>query len=363
MLQATAVNKLADTQYEITFGVADLTDTDPNQTSPAGTYRWRDIDDNLYAATYKASYDYSNPEVSVQLDFEPVDSSFGGTLTATGLKPNFLYQAKLIGQPYRGEAGGPYNDAANESIGYAGRWWQQEWNGSAWVNGQNLNNKGDGSSPSPNDLVYQDRVDDLDIIGGSPTGLRYLYEGYMPFDYFITDEDGDATLDFGVDSAYHVMWKTSQRARAVDEAVPVVGDGGGESRGGEQQVVPPAVALATQDDGGGDATQGASLPELRKGRSAAGVEVERHDLGGLEAGLLRAHQTALPRRQTNLVDAASGERPRPMVLPGQRIRCTHDERRHDPAAGQVVEGGVELLGGEVSGDTEEHEGVGAFDRH
>ena len=211
-LEATAVNKLTDTQYEITFGVAELTDTDPNQTSPSGTYRWRDIDDNLYAASYKASYDYSNPEVSVEIDFEPVGTTFNGSLTATGLKPNFLYQVKLIGQPYRGDTGQPYtyNDPANESIGYSGRWWQQEWDGAAWGGGQNLNDNGDGSSPNPNDLVYQDRFDDPDIIGGSPTTLRYLYEGYMPFDYFITDEDGDAALDFNVDSAYHVMWKEGQ---------------------------------------------------------------------------------------------------------------------------------------------------------
>jgi glycosyl hydrolase family 113/subtilase family protein/beta-agarase/YXIM esterase-like protein/Big-like domain-containing protein/PKD domain-containing protein len=218
-VEASAVNKLSDTQYEITFGGADLTDTDPTQTSPSGTYRWLDIADNAYAAAYKASYTYSDPGVSVQADFEPVDSSLHGTLTATGLKPNFLYQAKLVGLPHHGDIGEPYtyDSVANEQVGYSGRWWQQEWDGAEWTGGQNLNSKGDGSSPNPNDDVYTERYDDSDIIGGSPTGFQYLYEGYLPFDYFITDENGDATLDFAADSAYHVVWKTSQRAHSVDD--------------------------------------------------------------------------------------------------------------------------------------------------
>ena len=64
-LHATAVGKLSDTQYEVTFGTADLSDVDPTQTSPGGTYRWLDIADNAYAAAYKTAYDYNNPDVSV----------------------------------------------------------------------------------------------------------------------------------------------------------------------------------------------------------------------------------------------------------------------------------------------------------
>ena len=77
-----------------------------------------------------------------------------GTLTATNLKPNFAYQLKLVGSSSY--------PLAKEIIGLTGRWWQMEWNGSSWVNGQNLNNKGDGSSPNPNDVLYNARRDVAD---------------------------------------------------------------------------------------------------------------------------------------------------------------------------------------------------------
>ena len=75
---------------------------------------------------------------------------------------------------------------SNERIGLAGRWWQEEWNGSEWINGQNLNDRGDGSFPNPNDLVYFAHRDDD----------QYRYTGYLVFDYFITDEDGNALVSF-----------------------------------------------------------------------------------------------------------------------------------------------------------------------
>ena len=123
-------------------------------------------------------------------------------MTAVNLKPNFAYQLKLAGNP-------DVDAGANEHIGLAGRWWQEQWNGSAWVNGQNLNNKGDGSSPSPNDDLYFARRDIPEA--SSPTGLLYKFTGYLVFDYFITDENGDAIVSFETNSSYHVLWKTSQR--------------------------------------------------------------------------------------------------------------------------------------------------------
>ena len=76
------------------------------------------------------------------MTYEIVDRHFEGTLTAFNLKPNFAYQLKLSGIP---------GTAANERIGLAGRWWQEEWNGTAWINGHNLNNKGERIFPNPND--------------------------------------------------------------------------------------------------------------------------------------------------------------------------------------------------------------------
>ena len=141
-------------------------------------------------AGYRESYDSTQAEVELQL--LPPGPSLRGYVVASGLKPHFTYQVKLAGVP-----GTP----SNEAIGLTGRWWQEDWSGSAWVNGQNLNDKGDGSSPSPNDVLYSARRDVADAT--SPTGLHYRFTGYLPFEYFTTDAGGCALLAFEQHSSYH----------------------------------------------------------------------------------------------------------------------------------------------------------------
>jgi hypothetical protein len=175
-----------------------LMDIDSGQTSPAGNYRWMDVADQVYSSAYQNDYNYLQAQVEVQ--FFSGHELFHGLLVAANLKPHFAYQLKLTGTP---------GTASNEAIGLTGRWWQEEWNGSAWVGGQNLNDKGDGTSPNPNDEVYFLRRDIPDPT--SPTGFRYRYTGYLVFDYFITDASGSALVAFTADSSYHVLWKTSQR--------------------------------------------------------------------------------------------------------------------------------------------------------
>jgi hypothetical protein len=123
----------------------------------------------------------------------------------------------------------------SENLGFSGRWWKEDWDGSAWVNGWNLNNKGTGYTPTPNDLAYLSMRDVLDPT--SPTGRKYRFTGYRPFDYFVTDSNGGATFAFTMCNAYHVLWKTSQRA-------PVPGDGPLKT----QVVDPTAGALAYDTD-------------------------------------------------------------------------------------------------------------------
>jgi hypothetical protein len=168
-------------------------------------YRWCDVADNNYSDSYRTNYLYSQADVEVT--FSKADQFFKGTLTALNLKPNFAYQLKLVGVS---------GTSSNENIGLTGRWWQEEWNGAAWTNGQNLNDKGNGSSPNNNDGNYSARKSILDA--SSPTGLRYRYTGYLLFGYFITDSQGNATLDFETDSSYHVLWKKTQ-------GTPVANDG------------------------------------------------------------------------------------------------------------------------------------------
>jgi hypothetical protein len=181
-----------------------LRDVDSGLTSPAGNYRWLDVADQAYSAAYRSNYNYTKATVTVTLDAstQPVH----GTLVATNLKPFFGYQVKLVGA-----AGTP----TNERVGRAGRYWQEEWNGSQWANGWNLNNKGGGYFPTPNDADYAARRDLAEA--SSPTGRRYKYTCYLVFDYFITDGEGNAEVAFNLHSSYHVLWKTSQTGRGSQD--------------------------------------------------------------------------------------------------------------------------------------------------
>lgn len=185
---------------------AELMDIDSGTTSPAGNYRWMDAADQVYAESYQVAYNYTQAHAAV--DFHTNAATLYGTLTAFKLKPNFVYQLKLLGNPHT-------DPAANERIGLTGRWWQEEWAEGGWTNGHNLNNKGDGSSPNPNDLIYYSLRDIEEPT--SPTGRKYRFTGYRVIDYFITDPQGNALLFFETDSSYHVLFKTSQRSRTADD--------------------------------------------------------------------------------------------------------------------------------------------------
>jgi hypothetical protein len=167
-------------------------------------YRWMDVADQAYSSSYQSTYQYSQGTVNVI--YNKAGKTLFGKLVTKNLKPNFAYQLKLVGTP---------GTADNELMGLAGRWWEEEWDGTAWANGQNLNDKGTGSSPNPNDDTYSARKSITDIT--SPTGLHYRYTGYLLFGYFITDGNGNANLYFETGSCYHVLWKTTQRARVAED--------------------------------------------------------------------------------------------------------------------------------------------------
>jgi len=206
--QASAKGKPASPPGQVKKGevVIQLHDVDSHLTSPTGRFRWLNVADQAYSEWYQNNYNYT--QATVEVTYQTRENVLCGTLTAENLKPDFAYQLKLVGKPEVAPAG-------NERIGLAGRWWQEEWNGSEWANGHNLNNKGDGSSPNPNDGVYfatRDVADDT-----SPTGLKYRYTGYLVLDYFITDDQGNAVVNFQTDSSYHVLWKTSQRIPTAED--------------------------------------------------------------------------------------------------------------------------------------------------
>ena len=130
------------------------------------------------AQPIRETYEYT--QAIVNLNYNTQGTTLTGTLQAENLKPNFAYQLKLEGYP---------GTVANEKIGLAGRWWQEEWNGNAWTNGQNLNDKGTGSSPNPNDAVYYSRRDIIDAT--SLIDLHYRFTGYL---YLITSSPTETEM-------------------------------------------------------------------------------------------------------------------------------------------------------------------------
>ena len=140
--------------------------------------RWMDVADNLYSYTYQSSFTYAQSLVTIS--YNNTSDTFSGTLTATGLKPNFAYQMKLVGDS-------DMDGWSNEKLGYAGRWWRVQ--------------------PSPgnsNDTDYDNNKDDP----------NFIYQGYLLFDYFSTDQQGSATVSFSVNSSYHVLWATNDSTGA-----------------------------------------------------------------------------------------------------------------------------------------------------
>ena len=122
-------------------------------------------------------------EASVEVVYDAIGNTLHGTLTAINLKPNFAYQLKLAGNP-------DIDADSNERIGLAGRWWQEEWNGTEWTNGQNLNDKGVSLRPvypelNPNDVNYFAESISYTEWRSSPPGSLPLYRisGFRLFHY------------------------------------------------------------------------------------------------------------------------------------------------------------------------------------
>jgi len=166
--------------------------------------RWADIAFNPFADARRTAYDYANATVTIV--YASSGPTFTGRLTASGLKPNFAYQIKLNGKPkyYWDDHG---DDWANEQIGYAGRWWV-----SRIVHASGANAGGWNST----DAEYEQ----WKAIGFTDGVYDYVFEGYLLFTCFVTDAAGAATLDFALDSSFHVLWKTSQRAPGAHDSAP-----------------------------------------------------------------------------------------------------------------------------------------------
>ncbi len=193
-----------------------------NDPWPAGRERWLDISDTRYTSWSTTTgsngkYSYSiNPNVVLTYDTAPSTPYFQGRIDATGLKPNFCYQLKLVGKPVHGSRGmgkttswknfdgvtqpvgnTPVNgdDWANEQIGFSGRWWDD-------TNQSGATNTVDG--------LYLNSYK-TPVQSGS-TSVSTVY-GYQFMGSFVTNEKGEAHVNFNGQYSYHIDWKSTQGGR------------------------------------------------------------------------------------------------------------------------------------------------------
>ncbi len=160
-----------------------------------GSQRWRDTATTPYDVDPIGSYDYAT--ATVQLEYSESGPALTCVLTGSGLKPNFTYQVKLNGKPsYSWGAAG--DDDANERLGFAGRWRLSQ------VKKSTGSVVGGWNSDDDEYLLWKSRSFEDDT-------YRYVFEGYLLFDYVVTDAAGDASQTLSVDSSFHVLWKVSQR--------------------------------------------------------------------------------------------------------------------------------------------------------
>ncbi|MFH1510239.1 MAG: hypothetical protein ABIF10_00995 [Candidatus Woesearchaeota archaeon] len=132
--------------------------------------------------TYKGTLDYSASTVTFTFD-DVQATTLSGTITASGMKENFTYQVKIMGKPTCLYAAG--NDAANEYLGYKGRW-------------TCANCAGTALNKNRNDAQYEACKTD-------PSCTECI-QGYLVSDFFTTDQNGEATKSILFDSSYHVLF-------------------------------------------------------------------------------------------------------------------------------------------------------------
>ncbi len=165
--------------------------------------RWLDVADHPYRPDYRAQYRYADATVVASVVTGP--QGLRVKLLGHRLKPFFCYQVKFEATP---------DSADGERLGRVGRWWCEEWDGHGWSGGANLNDKGDGRSPSPNDRTYAAR---RPVAADSPSGRRFRFRAYWLFGFVTTDGDGGLDCELLATSSYHAVFKSTQRQRQPDD--------------------------------------------------------------------------------------------------------------------------------------------------
>jgi len=165
---------LSDTEIEneYTQNCPDLTTITINNPGPQ-------YDNNQYGY----DFDYSSANVEFTYCYE--DSNLRGTIEASGLKPYCTYQVKLIGKPTC-QYPTTGDDMANEYIGYKGRWTCTDCGCT-------------GAACNRNDAQY---LANSDFSGEGSECIA----GYLVFEFFTADENGEATKQIEAETSYHVLF-------------------------------------------------------------------------------------------------------------------------------------------------------------
>ncbi|MHC4886832.1 MAG: hypothetical protein ACYTGH_17280 [Planctomycetota bacterium] len=143
--------------------------------------RWADLQGNYYSRAFAANFDYEKtPTVRVRIDSEA--QTLQGRIEAEGLKPNFCYQLKLVGDF-------AVDRTAFETIGRVGRW------------------RLPGYDTNYVDEDYHTATEEV----------KAQTSAYIFFDYLVTDSQGRAVRDFALDSSLHVVWSASRQRKARGE--------------------------------------------------------------------------------------------------------------------------------------------------
>jgi hypothetical protein len=150
--------------------------------------RFMDIDDRPFSDSFADSFSYTSADVTLFYNPTPSQPYFIGKIRASGLKPNFAYQLKLVGKPQFGERGwgSAGDDFSNEAIGRAARWWD------------------DSQQSNTNDSGFNSKYKE-------PTeAQKQTVYGYLFMGNFVTDASGNAEHDFTGSKSYHITWQDKQ---------------------------------------------------------------------------------------------------------------------------------------------------------
>jgi hypothetical protein len=163
------------------------------------TLRWRDTAGasetaSVYGEAFRSTFSYGNTTGTYAgLTWTDRGTRLTGTLTAHGLKPNMAYQVKLVGKT-KVTSARTAPSATKDPLGWAS--WQLGHNGRWWCDT-------DGN------------VTDAGL--SACVAKRHNIFGYLLFDFVVTDPSGNADASLVLDSTYHVLWRTGDRARGAND--------------------------------------------------------------------------------------------------------------------------------------------------